>query len=120
MTLQVGVEVETEGNFPTRCAICGRMTGSRTHPTIRFPLFDSESEIGEVCERCAYGPTDAWRLLLMDYAVRLEEKAAILRDRATRAVDGEPIEEEVVIEVLRSQSRNQRQRPPGMPPWLRD
>ncbi|GAB4468025.1 MAG: hypothetical protein Kow00124_01730 [Anaerolineae bacterium] len=96
----------------TSCAICGRGAGGRHSPPVRFILMDGGEELGDVCERCAFGSTDLWRLALSEYAARLEARAAILRELSSRVADGEPAPEGIIEDILRENARNSPPRPP--------
>jgi len=115
MTLRVEAFYEAN-QLPAQCAICGRSTGGRFSPPVRFVLVDGENQIGDVCERCAYGSVDLWRLALIEYAVRLETRAAILRSLAMRVDGAEPIEEGVAEDIIRENAGRQSGRPGLFPP----
>lgn len=100
---------------PTKCTICGRSTCGRFSPPVRYVLADDEEEIGDVCERCAYGPVELWRIALMDHAARLEMQAASLRALATRVEGGSPAPEGIVEDVLREFANRTRPHPPSSP-----
>ena len=100
------------------CAICGRTTSGRFSPPVRYLLHDGEAEVGDVCERCAYGSVDLWRVALIEYAIRLETQAAVLRDRAARVQTAVPVEEGVAQQLIRENTRPGPRRPGNLPPWL--
>ncbi len=114
MCLTVTAELE-QNHLSTLCVICGRMTGSRVTPNARYILHDDEMQIGDMCERCAYGSTELWHLALMEYATRLETKAVLLRELAGRTDDGRPLREGMVEDLLRQHARSSR---PGRPPFF--
>ena len=98
----------------TNCAICGRGARGRFTPPVRFILFDNDEQLGDLCERCAFGPAELWRIALTDHANRLELKAAVLRDLAGRAHEAEPAQEGVIEDLLREAAHRPR---PGRPPF---
>ncbi len=106
--------------IPTTCAICGRGTGGRFSPPVRYILKDDEEQIGDVCERCAYGSTDLWKVALIDYAIRLETRAAVLRSLANRVVDAEPAQEGIAEDIVRRHTWLSGQRRPPLPPYRFD
>ena len=78
-------------------------------------MIDNGDELGDVCERCAFGPEDLWRVALTDHASRLELKAAVLRDLAARVEEAQPAQEGVIEDIMRAAAQNSR---PGRPPFL--
>lgn len=115
MPLQVESFYENN-QIPSTCAICGRSTGGRFSPPVRHILKDDEDKIGDICERCAYGSIDLWRLAMTEHAIRLETKAVFLRSLAARVEDGEPAPEGIAEEIVRQYVSRQ---PPGrrFPPF---
>lgn len=111
MTLRVESYYK-ENQYPTLCVLCGRSTGGQFSPPVQHVLVDDGDRLGEVCERCAYGSIDLWRMLLTEYAIRLETKAAVLRSLASRLEDAEPAPEGISEDLVRG-SRNRR--PGGLP-----
>ena len=103
--------------LPTNCTICGRSTGGRFSPPVRHLLMDGDEELGDVCERCAYGSIDLWRVALNEYSVRLETQASFLRHLASRLDEAEPAPEGIVEDLIRENMKNQNnRRPGGLPP----
>lgn len=119
------VEASYENNqLPTVCTICGRHTGGKFSPPVRFVLKEDEDMVGDVCERCAYGSVDLWRIALQEYAMRLETQAAVLRDLASRVETAQPAQEGIAEDIIRqhiSSSPTPPRRPGSgdLPPWLR-
>ncbi len=111
MSLRIEPAYETN-QLLSACAICGFYTGGRFSPPMRYKLMDGDEFVGDVCERCAYGTVDLWHVALMSYAARLEMKAALLRDLASRVYDAEPVHEEAAEELMRSNINRQ---VPGRP-----
>jgi hypothetical protein len=109
-----------QNQVPAICTICGRSTGGRFSPPVRFVLRDNDEEVGEICERCAYGSVDLWRVALIEYAIRLETQAAVLRDLARRAETGHPAPEGIAEDIIRKHiDQSGPSRPGDLPPWLR-
>jgi hypothetical protein len=102
----------------TSCVICGRHAGGCSKLPVRFVLMDGDERIGDVCERCAYGPPRIWRELLRDHAQRLELQAAVLRSLATRVDDGEPAPEGIAEDLIRENAGRRGLTRPPLPPWL--
>ncbi len=118
MSLRVEVMYE-QPQIPATCVICGRGTAGRFSPPIRYILCDDDEELGDVCERCAYGSTDLWRVALIEYAIRLETQAAILRDLTMRLDDAQPAPEGIAQDILREHAKKTGSgRSGNLPPWL--
>jgi len=114
--MTIRVESAYQANqFVSKCVICGRSAGGRFTPPVRHSLLDGDDKIGEVCERCAYGSVDLWRMALTEYAIRLETRAAVIRDLAARVEDGEPAPEGIAEEIVREQANQVNRRPPFPP-----
>ncbi|MGF1506362.1 MAG: hypothetical protein GYB64_06350 [Chloroflexi bacterium] len=90
--------------LPKDCAICGRTTGSRR--PVRFILMDDDNQLGDVCERCAYGSTDLWRVAMLEYAIRMETHAAVLRSMAASLDDAQPAPEGIAEELIQANMNN--------------
>ena len=116
MSLRVDSFYE-QNALATDCAICGRSTSTRQ--PVRFILMDGDESIGDVCERCAHGSTDLWRIALTEYAIRLQTKAAILRSLASRVDDAQPAPEGIKEELIRKNMNRRPGRPGGLPPFRR-
>ncbi|HEC22655.1 MAG TPA: hypothetical protein ENI95_07045 [Chloroflexi bacterium] len=116
MPLQVDAFYD-QNQLQATCVICGRGAGGRFSPPIRYVLRDETTEYGDVCERCAYGSIDLWRVALTDHAIRLETEAALLRTLVARLDDAQPAPEGIAEELLRK-NLPRRGRPP-FPPFLR-
>ena len=111
--MSLRVEATYEPNFlPATCTICGRSTATRS--PIRFILEDDEETIGDVCERCAYGSVDLWRLAMTEYAIRLETQAAVLRALSVHVDDALPAPEGIAQDLIRE---NIKQRPGPRSPF---
>jgi hypothetical protein len=78
---------------------------------------DGDEQLGDVCERCAYGPSYLWRELLRDHAQRLDLQAAFLRSLAVRVDEAEPAPEGIAEDLIRENA--DRRGPRFPPPWLR-
>lgn len=96
----------------TSCVICGRDTSSRK--PVRHIMMDDDERLGDVCERCAYGSIDLWRVALIEHAIRLETRAAVLRSLAARVDDAQPAPEGIDEELIRK-NMNRRGLPPRRP-----
>ncbi len=115
--MSLRVETFYEANrIPTLCVICGRNAGGQT-PPVRHVLKDGKERLGDVCERCAYGSIDLWRVALLEYAIRLETKAAILRSLASRVEDAEPAREGMMEDIVRQHASRPGPRRPPFPPF---
>jgi hypothetical protein len=116
--MSLRVETIYEANqIPTTCVICGRSTGGSFSPPVRHILMDDEDQLGDVCERCAYGSTELWRVALTEYAIRLETKAAVLRSLAARVSQGEPAPEGIAEDLVRQHVNRPGPRRPPFPPF---
>ncbi len=112
------LHVETiyeQNQLVSNCAICGYYTGGRFSPPLRYRLLDGEEYVGDVCERCAFGTSDLWRVALINYSLRLETKAALLRTLAMRVNEAEPAREGIAEDLLR---QNINRQVPGRPNFL--
>lgn len=104
-----------QNQLVSNCSICGYYSGGRFSPPLRYRLMDDNDYIGDVCERCAFGTSDLWRVAMMSYASRLDTKAAFLRTMATRVEDSEPAQEGIAEDLLR---QNINRQVPGRPGFL--
>lgn len=102
--------------IPGTCVICGRSTGGRYNPPVRHILKDDDEPLGDVCERCAYGSVELWKVALNEYAMRLEMQAAVLRSLAARVYDAEPAPEGIAEDLIRANAHRANGRP-GFPPF---
>jgi hypothetical protein len=106
-----------ENQLPTLCVICGRSTSGRFSPPVRHVLVDGDEKLGDVCERCAYGSIDLWRVALIEYAIRLETKAATLRALAARVYEAEPAPEGIAEDIVRDRAQRPGPNRPPFPPF---
>jgi hypothetical protein len=99
-----------QNQIVSECCICGRHAGGRFSPPVRYMLIDDDIEYGDVCERCAYGSIDLWRVAMIEHAIRLETEAALLRSLTVRLDDAEPAPEGIAEDLIRKNTSHSNNR----------